>query len=423
MHIAQTPGEALSAFDPELVIISPGYRPDHPLHRWAVGLGVPVWSDVELAWRVADKFGERPIWLSVTGTNGKTTTTQLAAHLIAAQELRTATCGNIGTPVLDAVRDPARFEVLVVELSSFQLHSVRTVAPWASVVLNVDLDHIDWHGSYEAYRAAKGVAYERTDRFCIYNKGDTTTRTLVEEADVAEGCRAIGFGLDAPGPSEIGIVDDRIVDRAFLEERASKALEVASVSALRAHGMGARHLLEDALAAIALARSVGVEPETIDRAIVSFHPDHHRNEPVAIIDGVAYVDDSKATNAHAANASLAAYDPVVWIVGGLLKGVDISPLVAKHASRLRAAIVIGRERGEVARAFAEHAPQVPLVEIDSGDTDSVMALALEAASSRAVRGDTVLLAPAAASMDQFSGYAERGREFAEAVRRLGGERS
>ena len=405
----------LREFGAELVVASPGYPPHHALHRWAAAEGLPVWGDIELAWRLRDKTGAPSRWLLVTGTNGKTTTTQLAAAMVAAGGLRVAPAGNIGIPVLDAVRDPIGYDVLVVEISSYQLHFTSTVSPEASVVLNLAPDHLDWHGSYEAYRAAKGRAYERTRIACVYNLADDATRELVEAADVVEGCRAIGFGTGVPRPSDFGVVDGVLVDRAFLDDRRDSALELTTVEALRERGMSARHLVEDVLAAAALARAIDVPPAAIRDALAMFSPDRHRNELVLEREGVLWVDDSKATNLHAADASLGAYRSVVWIVGGLLKGVDIAPLVAKHAGRLRAAIVIGADRDEVVAAFGQHAPAVPLVEIATGDTAQVRPLAVAAAAARIAAGDTVLLAPAAASMDQFASYEDRGERFRAAV--------
>lgn len=421
--------ESLVRFDPELVVVSPGYHPDHALLLWAAARGVPVWGDIELAWRVRDKVlrpDGRPVeWICITGTNGKTTTTQLTATMLVAGGLRAAPAGNIGIPVLDAVRDPAGFDVLVVELSSYQLHWMHRhpggeVAPLASVCLNVDDDHLDWHGSREAYRAAKAKVYENTAVACVFNHADPATRAMVEEADVQEGCRAVGFTLGMPGPSDIGRVEDLLVDRAFLEDRRNSALELATLDDLRASGLGTPHGIANTLAAAALARAAGVDPAAIREAIRSFAVDHHRTELVLEHGGIRFVDDSKATNAHAANAALAAFESVVWIVGGLLKGVDPGPLVERHAPRLRAAILVGVDRSMLREAFERHAPGVPVVEVGESETE-VMLVAVRAAAELAREGDVVLLAPAAASMDQFIDYADRGRRFADAVREWTGD--
>jgi UDP-N-acetylmuramoylalanine--D-glutamate ligase len=418
--------ERLIAFGPELVVASPGFHPDHPVLEWAADSDVAVWGDIELAWRVRDKVNAAE-WILVTGTNGKTTTVQLTATFLAANGLRAAPCGNIGVPVLDAVRDPGGFDVLVVELSSYQLHHLPKAGPgalhpWASVCLNVADDHLDWHGSPEAYRAAKATVYENTKIACVYNRADEATMHMVEEADVEEGARAVGFGLDTPGPSDFGVVEGILCDRAFLEERATSALEIITVGELEPHGLAAPHIVQNILAAAALARSYGVPVGVIHDALGDFRLDAHRIETVAEAGGIRWIDDSKATNPHAAEASLRAFGRVVWIVGGLLKGVDADALVGAHAARLRAAIVIGVDRAVLVAAFRRHAPDMPVFEVVTDDTETVMPEAVAFAASVAEPGDTVLLAPAAASMDQFADYADRGRRFNEAVRaRLGGE--
>jgi UDP-N-acetylmuramoylalanine--D-glutamate ligase len=409
----------LADFAPELVIVSPGFHPDHALLVWAASAGIAVWGDIELAWRVRDKV-KAAEWITVTGTNGKTTTVQLAAHLLATAGHRVAAVGNIGVPVLDAVRDPIGFDVLVVELSSYQLHWINqtpegAISPFASVCLNLADDHLDWHGSADAYAAAKGKVYDNTRVACVYNLADEATRHMVEEADVVEGCRAIGFGLGAPGPSDLGIVDGIIVDRAFHDDRRNSAFELTTHGELAEAGLAAPHSVANVLAASALVRAFGVAPAVVRDAIATFRIDHHRTETVLESGGVLWVDDSKATNPHAAQAALLAFDPIVWVVGGLLKGVDIDPLVEQNVKRLRAAIIIGEDRLALRSAFERHAPSLPVFEVQATETDEVMPQVVRFAAAAAQAGDTVLLAPAAASMDQFDSYSDRGRRFAAAV--------
>ncbi|WP_029145131.1 UDP-N-acetylmuramoyl-L-alanine--D-glutamate ligase [Microbacterium luticocti] len=421
--------DELASFAPELVVASPGFAPHHPLVRWAQAAGVPLWGDIELAWRVRDKVtrpdGTPADWVMITGTNGKTTTTQMTATMLAVGGLRAAPCGNIGVPVLDAVRDPAGFDVLVVEVSSHQLwylsHQMSgpdPVSPHASVCLNLAADHLKWHGSFEAYRDAKAVVYANTRVACVYNRADEATRAMVERADVVEGARAIGFGLDVPGPSDLGVVEGILVDRAFLAERRTSALELCTIADLRERGLAAPHVVANALAAAALARSLEVSPAAIRDALLGFRLDAHRIEVVAVADGVTWVDDSKATNPHAASSSLAAYPGAVWVVGGLLKGVDISELVAARGRSAKAAVVIGVDREPIVAAFARHAPAVPVIEVDADQTEDVMARVVQLAAELAGDGDVVLLAPAAASFDQFASYADRGERFAAAVHRM-----
>lgn len=418
--------DQLPAFAPDVVVASPGFPPHHPVIAWCLEQGIALWGDVELAWRVRDKVvrpdGAPADWIMVTGTNGKTTTTRLTAEMLVAGGLRAAPVGNIGTPVLDAVRDPGGFDALVVELSSHQLWYLglqtgeARVSPHASVCLNLAEDHLEWHGSFEAYRDAKAQVYDSTRVACVYNKSDAATRTMVEDAEVVEGARAIGFDLGVPGPSDLGVVDGILVDRAFLEDRRTSALELTTVAELQEAGLAAPHVVANILAAAALARSLDVPPAAIRDALRRFRLDPHRIEVVATHGGVTWVDDSKATNPHAAASSLSAYPGAVWIVGGLLKGVEIGPLVARAAGVVRAAIVIGAEREAVLSAFSRHAPDVPVYEVTPGETEDVMTQAVELAAGVARDGDVVLLAPAAASFDQFASYADRGRRFAAAVR-------
>lgn len=401
----------------DLVVTSPGWRPDQPLLAAAAAAGTTVWGEVELAWRMRSREGAAP-WLTVTGTNGKTTTVQMLAAILRAAGLRATSAGNVGTPILEAVLHPEPFDVIAVELSSFQLHWSHSLAPRASVCLNVAPDHVDWHGSLDEYARAKGKVYENTEVACVYNVEDERTRRLVEEAEVQEGCRAVGFTLGVPGLSELGVVDDVLADRAFVEERRTSAAELATFDDLRGEApTPAPHLVANALAAAALARAHGVPAGAVRAGLRAFVPEPHRIAEVATVRGVRWVDDSKATNPHAARASLAAYEHVVWVAGGLLKGADVEDLVRGAADRLRGVVLIGRDRSAISEALARHAPDVPVVDVartDTGAMDQVVTEALALARE----GDVVLLAPAAASMDMFADYGARGDAFASAVHRL-----
>lgn len=414
--------QQLVDFQPEVIIVSPGVRPSNPLIAWAAENDVAIWVDIDLAWRLRDKTSRLAHWFTVTGTNGKTTTVQLLTAMLNVGGIRAEACGNIGKPILDAIRDPEGFDALVVELSSFQLHYLGEIYPFSSAVLNLADDHLDWHGSFEAYTDAKAKVYENTVAACVYNVMDKATETMVENADVVEGARAIGFTLGVPTRSQIGFVEDILCDRAFLDDRAHNAIEIATLEDLSQIGVLTPHLMANAAAATALARSAGVEPECIKEAIRTFRLDAHRIELVAESAGVRWIDDSKATNPHAADASLASFERVVWIVGGLLKGVDISDLVEKHREKLAAAIVIGADREPVLAALSAKAGGVPVEEITADSGLAVMSAAVSAAAKYADEGDVVLLAPAAASMDQFKDYADRGWSFAKAVRsQIGGQ--
>ncbi|MEW2045393.1 UDP-N-acetylmuramoyl-L-alanine--D-glutamate ligase [Streptomyces sp. NPDC005476] len=400
----------------ELIVTAPGWKPDKPLFTAAHEAGVPIWGDVELAWRLRELDGRRAApWLCVTGTNGKTTTTQMLASILKAAGLRTAAVGNIGVSLLDAVLGEEHYDVLAVELSSYQLHWAPSLRAHSAAVLNLAPDHLDWHGSMEAYARDKGRVYEGNRIACVYNVADKATEDLVREADVEEGCRAVGFTLGAPAPSQLGVVDGILVDRAFVENRQTNAQELAEVSDV---DPPAPHNIANALAAAGLARAFGVPAKAVRDGLRAFTPDAHRIAHVADVDGVAYVDDSKATNTHAAQASLAAYESIVWIAGGLAKGATFDELVAKSAERLRGVVLIGADRALIREALARHAPEVPVVDLDRTDTGAMLA-AVQEARRLAVEGDTVLLAPACASMDMFVNYNQRGDVFAQAVSELG----
>ncbi|GAA3759301.1 UDP-N-acetylmuramoyl-L-alanine--D-glutamate ligase [Spinactinospora alkalitolerans] len=396
----------------ELVVTSPGWRPEAPLLAAAARAGIEVIGDVELAWRLKPA-GQ--IWLAVTGTNGKTTTVRMLEAILRADGRRARAVGNVGTPVIEAVlpdADGAADDVLAVELSSFQLHWSSSLRPHAAVVLNVAPDHLDWHGGLEPYAMAKGRVYA-PGTVRVVNSADAWSRRLAaEHGDPA--ARLVGFSLDTPRPDELGVVEDLLVDRAFVADPRSSADELASLADVVP---AAPHNVANALAAAALARSVGVAPESVRAGLAAFAPEPHRISHVADIGGVAYVDDSKATNPHAAAASLAAYEPVVWVAGGLLKGADVEDLVAAAAPRLRGAVLLGADRARLRTALAAHAPGVAVVDVERTD-EGAMAEAVAAAAGLARPGDTVLLAPAAASMDMFADYNARGDAFAAAVREL-----
>lgn len=404
--------------DADLLVTSPGWRPDAPLLAQARERGVPVWGEVELAWRLRDPAHPTP-WLCVTGTNGKTTTVQMLDAILRAAGLRSIAVGNVGLPIVEAVMDPEPYDVLAVELSSFQLHYTSSVSAESAAVLNVAEDHLDWYDSMEEYAADKGRIFERVQRACVYNVADPETERLVREAEVEEGARAIGFTLGMPGVGMIGVVEDILADRAFIEQRESSAAELCTLDDLAST---APHFVQNALAAAALARAHGVPQSAVRDGLRSFRPDGHRIAVVGERDGVTWVDDSKATNPHAAQSSLLAYDPAVWIAGGLAKGARFDELVLAVRDRLRGVVLLGRDRDVIAGALSRHAPDVPVIVLGDDETDHVggelaMERAVGAAAELARPGDTVLLAPGCASMDMFTNYAERGDAFADAVRR------
>ncbi|WP_037041309.1 UDP-N-acetylmuramoyl-L-alanine--D-glutamate ligase [Pseudonocardia halophobica] len=410
----------------ELIVTGPGRRPDHPLVAEAAARGIEVVGEPELAWRLGQEREVPPVWLVVTGTNGKTTCTGMLAAILRAAGLDAVACGNIGYPVVSAVA--AGHAVLAVELSSFQLHWSPSVVPAAGLVLNVAEDHLDWHGGLDAYAAAKARAL--TGSVAVAGADDTIAARLLRESPAPT---KVGVTLAEPGPGQLGIVGEQLVDRAFpasrdvlQRESGAPAARVASsgegvvLAEVSDVTPGGPPGLTDALAAAALARAHGVGPGAVREGLAGFRPGPHRSAHVGTVAGVRYVDDSKATNPHAADAALAAQPAgrIVWVVGGLLKGAHVDGLVARHADRLAGAVIIGTDRAEIVDALARHAPQIPAVEVTQGD-DEVMSSAVRRAAALARPGDVVLLAPAAASMDQFRDYAERGEAFAAAVAALG----
>ncbi len=410
---------------PDFLIASPGLPPSTPLLQAAERAQVPIWSEVELAWRVSPDVP----WLTVTGTNGKTTTVLMLAAMLRAAGRHAPAVGNVGTPIVTTVlgaRGADRpLQGLAVELSSFQLHYTHTLAPHASACLNLAPDHLDWHGSAAAYAADKARVYERTVAACVYNEQDPETRGMVERADVQEGARAVGFTLAVPGPGQVGVVEDVLVDRAFTAQRRTHAQELATFADLSRGGATdpAAHQVSNALAASALALAAGVEPAHIRGGLQSLAPAAHRIEHLGTRHGVRYINDSKATNTHAAAASLRAQAPgrVVWIAGGLAKGADLGPLVAEVADRLHAVVVLGTDPSPVLAALDRHAPHLPRVVVPAEDTEP-MHRAVQHAAHLARPGDVVLLAPACASHDQFDSYAARGEAFTAAVDALEGPR-
>jgi UDP-N-acetylmuramoylalanine--D-glutamate ligase len=406
--------------DTDLVITSPGWRPDAPLLAQAVERGIPVWGEVELAWRLRDPEHAAP-WLAVTGTNGKTTTVQMLQSILTAAGLRAAAVGNVGLPIVEVVMDPEPHDVLAVELSSFQLHYTHSMSAESAVVLNVAEDHLDWYDDepggptgMETYAADKARIYERVQRACVHNLADPATEAMVREADVVEGARAVGFTLGMPAPGNLGVVEDLLVDRAFIEERATSAAELCTLADLASP---APHFVANALAAAALARAHGVSQQAVRDGLRAFRPDGHRIAHVAEADGVTWIDDSKATNPHAAQSSLSAFEDVVWVAGGLAKGARFDDLVVAVRDRLRGVVLLGRDRHVVADALSRHAPDVPVIDVGADETGDPMERVVDAAAGLARSGDTVLLAPGCASMDMFTNYGARGDAFAAAVHR------
>ena len=396
----------------DLLVVSPGLRPSDPLIAQAQVRNIPVWGELELAWRLRATVGAAP-WLVVTGTNGKTTTTLMLESMLKAAGLRTVAAGNIGNSLIGVVMHD-ELDVIAVEVGAPQLPFVESMSPLASVCLNIADDHIDHFGSFDAYVAAKAKIYGRTQIAAIFNVDEPVTMQLVQEADVVEGCRAIGYTLGVPDVSMLGVVEEYLVDRAFVDDRRNTAQELANVHDV--HPL-APHNVANALAAAALARAFGVSATAIQQGLKDFEPAGHRIAHVATVQEVTFIDDSKATNTHAALTSLRAYRPVVWIAGGMAKGQDFDQLIREAGKNLRAVVLLGVDREVIAQGLARHAPHVPVTVIERTDLEAMVEV-VAAARAYAQAGDTVLLAPGCASWDMFRDYSQRGDLFAQAVRTL-----
>jgi UDP-N-acetylmuramoylalanine--D-glutamate ligase len=316
--------------------------------------------------------------------------------------------------VIESVTGNEDFDYLILELSSFQLHWLSDAQFTAAAILNIADDHIDWHGSFDAYANDKiSILDKSTTAILNGDDGEVVGRTSHWLG------RKIFYSLDTPGPGELGIVEELLVDRAFVAD----VQEAALIAELTEIIPTVPHHVSNSLAAAGLASTVGVKREVIREALKSFKPGRHRIEEVAELKGVKWIDDSKATNPHAAAASILSHFSVIWIAGGLAKGAQMQPLVDRTWSRLKAAILIGEDRELIATALRERAPELPLHFIDpprgyqKGAAENLyMESIVRCADEISDEGDVVLLAPACASMDQFNSYGDRGDRFARAVK-------
>lgn len=424
---ADLPPESITDYN--LVIASPGWQPEHPLLQAATKAQIPIWSELELAWKLqVDRVsGGRAPWLVVTGTNGKTTVATMLAHILSNAGLNAPAVGNVGKSLIEAALDPA-VDALVVEASSFQLHFTHSISPLGAAIINVTPDHLNWHGSFEAYAAAKARVFTNVQLAAFYPVQDELIKDLLISAEVSEGARAVGVSNGIPAYGDIGIVGEVICDRAFVPgetkiERSKEAVSLATTADLMAFadsdGFVPAHILLDTLFACGLARTLQVTPAEISAALQTYSPQSHRVELVLRNSmGVSFVDDSKATNPGAAMSALQSYpaEKVVWIAGGQGKGVDFDTLIPLVSMALKAVILIGEDGPKLADSLARLAPQIPCQVLKDKDGLQAMEKAVALASKAAdATGDVVLLSPACASLDQFSSYGERGNVFQDAV--------
>jgi UDP-N-acetylmuramoylalanine--D-glutamate ligase len=382
-----------------LLVVAPGLPERHQLIQAAEGRGVPVWSDVELGARLA-----RAPLVGVTGTNGKSTTVELAAAMLSASGLRAVAAGNLGLPLIDAVLARQAPEALVVELSSFQLRFCHSLHLAAGAWLNFAPDHLDWHPDLTAYADAKARiwANQTMHDWSLYAADDPV---VASHAAHVTGI-PVPFGVGRVPPGGLGVEAGIALSRIPGHEG-----PLWRAAALRLPG---RHNLANALAASGLALALGAHPAAMTRAVAAFRASPHRLATVAEVAGVTFVDDSKATNPHAAARALGAFQRVVWIAGGRNKGLAFDELAVEASPRLVGAVLLGEAAEELSTALERGGYDGPMVRAAS------MGEAVTVAFSLAEQGDTVLLAPACASFDMFSSYAERGEAFGASVARLAG---
>ena len=407
-------GIELKNFD--AVVVSPGWNLDHPLLVKALNSDLEVLNEVDLAWQIKSEIAPQQKWLAITGTNGKTTAVEMVAKILQTAGLKAKACGNVGETVIDAVDQVDPFEYLVLELSSFQLHWAKRAQFHSSAILNIAHDHIDWHGSFEMYAQAKLSLLDKSE-IAVLNAddGEVVTRSASWKG------RKVFYSLNTPAPGEIGVVEELIVDRCFVSDP-MEAQMICEISDLKPT---IPHNVSNAMAAAALARSIDVPHAVIQKALQDFRPGRHRIELILEKDSITWVDDSKATNPHSAIASLNSHLSVVWIAGGLAKGADMESLVQRCKGRMKAAILIGQDSVLIESALQKFAPEVPRIKVEppsgyiKGQADnSLMEQVVTHALTFATSGDSVVLAPACASMDQFVSYADRGERFAAAVKKL-----
>ena len=369
-----------------LVISSPGVPPWAPILGWARDAGIPVWGEMELGARLADAP-----YVAITGTNGKTTTTGMIGACLRAAGLDAVECGNIGRPFPTTAREG--HDVLVVEVSSFQLAVQGSLHPRVSVLLNVAEDHLDWHGSPDAYAQAKAAIYRnQTAKDVHVGNRDDISSAISSQAP----CPVSWFTLGRPKDGEVGYEEDELVSRL------GAGVGLGRVLARR------RGYRANAAAAAAAALAVGVSPQDVSAGLAAYEPPPHRGEVVAEISGVTFIDDSKATNVHSALAAIGSVQGAVLIAGGRAKGQDLS-LLGAAAGQLSGVVAIGESAGDIVRAFEG---RVEVARAGSLDDAVAMAFAMAAGTG------CVLLAPACASWDMFTDYVERGNAFASAARRL-----
>jgi UDP-N-acetylmuramoylalanine--D-glutamate ligase len=383
-----TPG---SLKDVGRIIVSPGIADSEPLLKAARAAGVAIVSDIELFVREA-----KAPFVAITGSNGKSTVTTLVALMCEAAGRKVLSGGNLGKPALDLLAEELP-ELYVLELSSFQLIRTKELPARVAVLLNISPDHLDWHGTEAAYRAAKYRIFDQA-KSAVFNRADAEAGR-----HIPDGIPRVHFGLDEASGKNFGLVTED--GEQFLARGAQLLLETSDMALEGSHNHA------NALAALAAGQLIGLAVSPMLQVLTEFPGLPHRMQLVAEIAGVRFINDSKATNVGAAVASIGSVAGlVVLIAGGDGKGGDFKEFAEAIHSKLRAAVLIGRDGPAIAAALKGKAPVYQAAD---------MKTAVSVGASIAEEGDTVLLAPACASFDQYENYAERGKDFCRAVEAIG----
>jgi UDP-N-acetylmuramoylalanine--D-glutamate ligase len=377
------------------VVVSPGFRLDHPLLRAAESRGAEVLSEIELAYRLTDA----PI-VAISGTNGKSTTTTLIGEILKAEGRRVAVAGNIGRALCDAVGPYRDYDIIVAEISSFQLETIRSFRPKVAVLLNITEDHLDRHGDFDEYARLKARLFEnqREGDSAILNYDDPSCRKLVRNEAPATLWVSQSFFGRIPG---VYLRYGEILSTLAGEELVALERDIT---------IPGPHNRTNALASVAAAKVLGVPNAVIRETLRAFPGLEHRLEKVASLNGIAFVNDSKATNVDSVYVALQSYDvPIVWIAGGRPKKPSFEKLRDLVAIHVRAMILIGEARRLLDEAFPH---------VSERYYANSMEQAVLIAYRVARKGDVVLLSPGCTSFDMFRDFEERGRVFKDAVGRL-----
>ncbi|MDR2157463.1 MAG: UDP-N-acetylmuramoyl-L-alanine--D-glutamate ligase [Clostridiales Family XIII bacterium] len=379
----------------DYIVMSPGVPSDLPFVTAAVAAGATLTGDLELAYEL-----DRGIFIAITGTNGKTTTTALVGEMFRNAGIDSAVTGNIGEPAIRSALQAKRDRVLVTEVSSFQLETTSRFRPKIAAILNITPDHLDRHGTMECYGAAKAKVFanQRAEDFLIYNRDDEAVCRLVASGEAAKIPFSRTRRLDCGAFAEGG--------RIFLASGCGVPVDLAAVSDLRIPGV---HNLENALAAAAIAHRGGVDPSVIAATLAEFRGVAHRMEPVDVIDGIRFVNDSKGTNPDASVRAIAAAQPqIVLIAGGYDKQADFRPFIRAFGGKVSHLLLIGQTADALRRTAEAEGFRGALICAD-------MEECVERGFALAEPGDTVLLSPACASWDMYGGFEERGDHFKRLV--------